>query len=107
MPRPGDVVIVEFAGAVEAKRRPAVVLSSDSYHAERPDVILGVLTTNISAATASSDYALRDWHAAGLHAPSAFRAYLGMALGTAVRVIGHLSAADWEQVHSRVHAAIA
>ena len=59
MARPGDVVIADFAGAALTKRRPMVVISSDAYHLQRPDLILGVLTTNLAAATASSDCILK------------------------------------------------
>lgn len=76
MLKPGDVVIVNFPGAIGVKRRPAVVLSTDVYHVHRPDVIVGLLTTNIESATAPTDYTLKDWEAAGLHYPSAFRSYL-------------------------------
>src|SRR5438105_15757174 len=63
-------------GAVETKVRPAVVIASDTYLAERPDVIVGILTTKIPAPFASTDYLLRDWQAAGLRAQSYFRAYI-------------------------------
>jgi mRNA interferase MazF len=79
MLKPGDVVILNFPGAIGVKRRPAVVLSTDIYHTHRPDVIVGLLTTNIEAATAPTDYVLKDWEAAGLHFPSAFRSYILMA----------------------------
>lgn len=102
MPRPGDVVTVDFSGATGVKRRPTVVVSSDLYHSERPDLILGVLTTNLGGATASTDHVLHDWSQAGLRSPSAFRAYFGMALPSATRVIGHLSDRDWECVRARV-----
>ena len=72
----GDVVVADFPAAVQVKRRPAVVLSSEGYHRERPDVILGLITGNISAATAQTDHSLTGWQAAGLHRPSAFRSYL-------------------------------
>ncbi|MBI3949209.1 MAG: type II toxin-antitoxin system PemK/MazF family toxin [Acidobacteria bacterium] len=75
MTRPGDVVVADFVGATGLKRRPAVVVSTDLYHAHHPDVMLGALTTQVSAATTPTDYVLQDWSAAGLHAPSAFRAY--------------------------------
>jgi mRNA interferase MazF len=42
---PGDVVTVDFPGVAGIKRRPAVVLSSSTYHATRPDVIVGLITT--------------------------------------------------------------
>jgi mRNA interferase MazF len=98
MPNPADVVTVDFLGATGAKRRPAVVVSSDQYHADRPDVILGVLTTRLSSATAATDHILLDWAASGLHSPSAFRSYFGMAIRSSVHVIGHLSDRDWQAV---------
>jgi mRNA interferase MazF len=41
----GDKVKVDFPGVTGVKRRPAVVLSSATYHATRPDVIVGLITT--------------------------------------------------------------
>lgn len=107
MPSPGDVVTVDFPGATGKKRRPAVVVSSDVYHSERPDLILGILTTNLPSATASTDYVLQQWSAAGLRAPSAFRSYFGMALPADVHVIGHLSDRDWLAVKDGVKRAFA
>ena len=94
MPSPGDVVTVHFAGASVSKRRPAVVVSSALYHAQRPDIVLGLLTTNVAVATADTDHLLADWSAAGLNAPTAFRAYFGMALPANARQIGRLSDRD-------------
>lgn len=105
MIKAADVVTVDFAGATGRKRRPAVVLSSDTYHRERPDVILGVLTSNIGSATAATDYILLDWNTAGLRVPTAFGVYLGMALPTAIRKIGSLSPRDWAAIRERVQRA--
>ena len=107
MPDPGDVVTVDFSGAMGVKRRPAVVISSALYHAHRPDLILAVLTTQTTAATAPTDYILQDWAEAGLHRPSAFRAYFGMATPADVRVIGYLSARDWNAVQTCLTRALA
>lgn len=107
MPKPGDVVIVDFVGATGTKRRPAVAVSSDAYHAHRPDIIICLLTTQIASATAPTDYVLQDWTAAGLHTPSAFRVYIGMTLAAKVQVIGHLSDRDWQEVQSRLKLALA
>lgn len=101
-PQSGDVVTVLFVGATGAKRRPAVVASSPAYHQSRPDCILAVLTTQTSAAASPTDYILQDYGAAGLHQPSAFRAYFNMALPGDVAVIGHLSARDLKAVQERV-----
>lgn len=65
MPKPGDVVTVDFPGAQGIKRHPVVIVSSDAYHSTRPDVILAVLTTNIAASIAPTDYVLQEWRASG------------------------------------------
>ncbi len=62
----GDLVTVDFPGATGLKRRPAVVLSSATYHAIRPDVIVGLITSQIKGLGAT-DYVLQDWQASGLH----------------------------------------
>jgi mRNA interferase MazF len=99
MPDAGDIVLVEFAGAQQTKRRPAVVLSSDEYHAQRPDLIVGLLTSNLAAATATTDHVLIDWQAANLRVPSAFRAYIGMVAKSAVSSpTGRVSQQDWEAI---------
>jgi len=70
-------------------------------------LILGILTTNLTSATASTDYVLQDWSVASLHVASAFRAYFGMALPSAVRLIGRLSDRDWEAAKDCVKHAFA
>jgi mRNA interferase MazF len=98
MPDPGDVVIVTFPGAEATKRRPAVVLSTRDYHQQHPDVILGILTSQISKATTLSDYVLLDYQIAGLHQPTAFRSYILTFEQRLLSPIGHLSPWDWRNV---------
>ncbi len=104
---PGDVVIVDFPGAIGIKTRPAVVLSTSLYHTHRPDVIVGLVTTNIAAATAPTDYVFQDWVAAGLHQPSAYRSYLVTLDDGSLPPIGHLSDRDWQEVQARLKLALA
>jgi mRNA interferase MazF len=106
MVKTGDVVLADFPGAIVTKRRPLVVLSSAAYHRQRPDVIVGVLTTNVGAASADSDYRLLDWQQAGLNSPSAFRCFLAMMQPATIRVIGHLSDRDWQGVRQACQNAI-
>lgn len=72
---PGDVVTVDFSGVTGIKRRPAVVLSSATYHTIRPDVIIGLITTQTTA-LGITDYALQDWAGAGLRVASVFRNFI-------------------------------
>lgn len=108
MAKPGAVVKVDFPGAMGVKRRPAIVISSATYHATRPDVILAIVTSQTSAAIAPSDYLLQDWSAAGLHQPSAFRSFLvTLPASNVVSIIGQLSDRDWQEVQARLRVALA
>lgn len=59
---PGDVVTVDFPSVTGVKRRPAVVVSSATYHLNRPDIIVGLITTQTTA-LGVTDYVLQDWQA--------------------------------------------
>jgi mRNA interferase MazF len=107
MPDPGDVVIVDFPGAIGIKRRPAVVISTTLYHTHRPDVIAGLLTTQIKSATAPTDYLLLDWATAGLRQPTAFRSYLATVDRMGAVQIGRLTDKDWQAVQARLALALA
>lgn len=105
--QPGDTVIVNFPGVKALKRRPAVVVSTDTYHSVRPDVIIGILTTHLESATAPTDYVLKDWAEAGLRYPSVFRAFLVTLPKTSVNILGRLSEPDWQEIQLRLKLAVA
>ncbi len=98
----GTVVTTNFPGVVSSKRRPAVVISSEVYHQERPDVILALITTNIANAKSATDYILQDWSAANLNRSSAVRNFLFTLPEFEVREIGKLSERDWAEVQKRL-----
>lgn len=105
--KPGDVVVGVLDGAVETKVRPAVVIASTTYLEERPDVLVGILTTRVPKPKASTDCALQDWQAAGLRAESHFRAYVLTVHRAELTIVGHLSDRDWHSVKACVGAAFA
>jgi mRNA interferase MazF len=107
MADPGDVVVTWFRGAALRKKRPAVVISTDLYHAHHPDVIVALVTTQLADATTPTDYVLQDWAPAGLHKPSAVRVYLDMGLAADVSLIGRLSDRDWQEVQARLRLGLA
>lgn len=97
---PGDVVTVDFPGVTGIKRRPAIVLSSTTYNTIRPDVIVGLITTQTTALGAT-DYTLQDWATAGLRVVSVFRSFIVTLPSSANLVlIGHLSERDWKEVRA-------
>jgi mRNA interferase MazF len=98
--KPGDVVVGAFPGADATKVRPAVVLSTELYHRSRPDVIVGLITTQPPRELAPTDCELRDWRQAGLHQPSIFRLFPVTLLQREVRLIGRLSDTDWVSVRA-------
>jgi len=104
---PGDVVVIDFPGVTGVKRRPAVVVSSAAYHASRPDVIVGLITSQ-TIAPGQTDYILQDWSRAGLRVPSIFRSFFATLPPTAhPAVVGHLSDRDWRGVCWSVKTAFA
>ena len=96
--RPEDVVVCAFPGAQVTKTRPAVVLSTEDYHRHRPDVVVGLITTQAPKPLAPTDCALRNWKQAGLHAVSYFRLFPVTLPQREVRPIGRLSDSDWRAV---------
>lgn len=107
MLKPGDVVTADFPGVTGIKRRPCVIVSTQTYHQTRPDVILGLVTTQVASATAPSDYVLLDGNVAGLHKPSAYRTFLFTLPAGSVTVIGHLTDRDWKGVQTALNVALA
>jgi mRNA interferase MazF len=103
----GDVVTIDFPGVEGIKRRPAIVVSSAIYHQHRPDIIVGVVTSQIHKATAPTDYVMKDWAEAGLRRPSAFRAFLATLPAIAAAPIGHCSERDWVAIVGSLEKAIA
>jgi hypothetical protein len=105
--KPGDVAAGVLVGAQEAKVRPAVVIASAAYLAERPDAVVGILTTKLPRMPGTTDYVLQDGQSAGLRAESCFRAYVLTVHRSELTVIGHLTGRDWEAVKARVRMAFA
>jgi mRNA-degrading endonuclease toxin of MazEF toxin-antitoxin module len=96
---PGDVVLLSFPGIKQTKVRPAVIMSSPTYNRIRPDLILGLLTSQINAARGLTDHPLQDWSHAQLTRPSAFRAFFVTLPRAVVRLrVGKLTDRDWRSV---------
>jgi mRNA interferase MazF len=103
--RPGDVVIGLLPGAVETKARPAIVIASERYLSERPDVLVGIVTSRKPTPDTQSDCPLRDWRQAALRVESWFRTFVITMRREDVYVIGRLSSRDWGSVQACVRAA--
>jgi len=92
------MVVAAFPGAQLTNTRPAVVLSTEAYHRNRPDVVVGLITSQAPNPLVPTDCALLDWKQAGLHGASYFRLFLVTLPQREVRFIGRLSDSDWASV---------
>ena len=104
---PGDVAVIDFPGVTGVKRRPTVVVSSPVYHASRPDMVVGLITSQTKA-LGPTDSVLRDWAQAGLRVPSVFRSFFAtLPPATHPVLVGHLSDRHWQGVCACVRTALA
>ena len=64
----GDIVLVPFPFTDQSgtKRRPAVVVSSQRYHTERPDLVIMAVTSQIRPSSGFGEASVKDWKASGL-----------------------------------------
>jgi len=93
----GDVIVVPFpfTDQTATKKRPAVVVSSEAYHRERPDIILMAITSQLRSAATVGEVAVADWQAAGLLKPSVIKPLLTTIEARLVlRQLGQLGTSD-------------
>ena len=74
----GDVVLVPFPFTDQTglKKRPAVIVSSAEYQAQRRDLVIMAITSQIRPRPAFGEFAVAEWKKAGLIAPSAVKPVL-------------------------------
>ncbi|MHB8284282.1 MAG: type II toxin-antitoxin system PemK/MazF family toxin [Caulobacteraceae bacterium] len=93
----GTVVLAPFpfTNQQASKKRPAVVVSSRAYAANRPDVIVMAVTSQLRPQRAFGEAWLKDWQAAGLLKPSAAKPVIAsLEQGLILRRLGELSDQD-------------
>lgn len=93
----GDVVLVPFpfTDQTASKKRPAVVVSSDTYHRERLDLILIAVTSQANPASAFGEMTITQWQAAGLLKPSIIKPVLTtIETALVIRKLGQLQKFD-------------
>ena len=92
----GDVVLVNFAFSDETgiKKRPGLVISSNSYNDHRGELIIAAITSNVKKLR-TGDYKVRDYGTAGLLAPSLVTAVIRTIRKNMVeRILGEVATTD-------------
>jgi mRNA interferase MazF len=99
----GDVVLVRFPFTNQqgSKRRPAVVISTQSYNQQKPDVILAAITSQVRTPLGFAEAMIQDWQAAGLLKPSVLKPVIMTAeKAMLAQTLGQLSQADHQALRT-------
>ena len=93
----GDVILVPFpfTDQLGAKKRPAVIISSKAYNANRRDLVIMAITSQVRTPLGFGEALVADWQSAGLIKLSVFKpVFATIDQGLAVRSLGALSMDD-------------
>jgi mRNA interferase MazF len=93
----GDIVLVPFPFTDQStvKKRPAVIVSSDAYNLQRPDVVIMAVTSQMRSADHFGDMAIADWRGAGLLKPSVIKPiFATVEKGLIIKKLGLVSDQD-------------
>lgn len=105
----GDIVLVPFPFTDQSttKKRPAVVISSDAYHASRPDLIIMAVTSQLRPAGHIGEVQISDWKGAGLIKPSVVKPVITTIEASLVlRRLGQLKAQELQAVRAAISAMV-
>ncbi len=93
----GDVLLVPFpfTDQTAGKQRPAVVVSTEAYRRDRPDLIILAVSSQIRAGDQIGEPAIAQWEEAGLLKPSVLKPLLAtLERGLVRRKLGRLALED-------------
>lgn len=99
----GTLVLVPFpfTDQTTSKKRPAVVVSSEAYQAERPDLIIMAVTSRSRPATTVGEAPVTHWREAGLLKPSTFKPLVTtIEKKLVLKPLGQLAASDRKQLQT-------
>ena len=97
----GEVVLVPFPFSDQSthKKRPAVVVSSEAYDRERPDLIVLAITSQIRPTLGIGEALLTHWKQAGLVKPGVLKPVVTtIEKGLVLKKRGRLATDDREKL---------
>ena len=103
----GDIILVPFpfTDQTTSKKRPAVVISSAAYNAERPDLIIMAVTSQIKPTSIIGEVIIHGWQEGGLLKPSAIKPVITTIEKTLViKTMGRLSEDDQKAMQQSMKA---
>ncbi len=105
----GDVVLVPFPFAERAggRKRPALIVASDTGNGSDSDLIIAQVTSHVSSTSRAGDYMIQDWKDAGLPRPAMVRCRLAtLQAALVLRKLGSLSQQDLQSALSALRGAL-
>jgi mRNA interferase MazF len=93
----GDVILVPFpfSDQTATKKRPAIVVSSDTYNSISQDIVIMAITGQIRGHIGVGEFLIEDWQSAGLLKPSAVKSAIStIEQRLVVKILGRLSSKD-------------
>jgi len=93
----GDVILVPFPFSDQsaAKKRPAIIISSDAYNNISQDIVIMAVTGQIRSHIGVGEFLIEDWKGAGLLRPSAVKSAIStIEQGLVMKILGKLSSKD-------------
>lgn len=102
----GDIILIPFpfTDQTTTKKRPAVVVSSTTYHRSRPDVILMAITSQIKPSPSFGEVTVAHWKTAGLIKPSVIKPiFTTVEKGLIIRSLGKLQQDDRQTLQKVLH----
>jgi len=102
----GDILLVPFPFTDQstAKKRPAVVVSSEGYHRERPDLILMAVSSQVRPTALVGEVMVKQWQEAGLRKPSVIKPVLTtIEEGLVLKRLGRLTQEDKRTLIQALH----
>ncbi|MEX0801616.1 MAG: type II toxin-antitoxin system PemK/MazF family toxin [Dehalococcoidia bacterium] len=103
--RRGAVVLVPFpfTDLSAVKRRPALIVSNDTYNDATGDVIIAQITSKVHSPARPGDHRLEDWRGAGLPLPSLVRARMTTLHGSLlIRSLGTMPDGEMRAIDERL-----
>jgi mRNA interferase MazF len=93
----GDVILVPFpfSDQTTTKKRPAVIVSSDTYNNISQDLIIMAITGQTRSPIGVGEFLIEDWQSAGLLKSSAIKSAIStIEQRLVMKILGRLSSKD-------------
>ena len=105
----GDVVLVQFpfSSPTGKKDRPAIVLSTNTYHDDWDEILVAAVTSKPPRKPRTTDCSIHDWTQAGLHQASWIRAHMATVHRNLIlKKLGNLTVRDIQSLDDCLRVAL-